>query len=316
MKTVKVTDLSRKLKGFFKGSVQTDRMLSGYTSIKIGGRVLLFLEPQNNIDLAQGLRLLDLRNMPFRVIGNGTNLLINDRHLEIVVIKLSSLFFKEITIQKDVLYASGGVSIAQLLNFSIKNGICGLEFLAGIPGTIGGALVMNAGVRNSLPKASRDDLYLSVSDLLTDIEVMDKQGEIFKLSKTEAGFAYRGSKLDGLIVLGAYFKIRKSTGGRVCEAIKTFLKRRKILELVHLASAGCVFKNPTGCALSAGELIDKAGLKGHSIGQAQVSQVHANFIINRGGATFSQVCELMDFVRVKVKRDFKVKLESEVKVWN
>ncbi|MCG2712370.1 MAG: FAD-binding protein [Candidatus Omnitrophica bacterium] len=367
MKVLKGIDISRQLKGFFKGSFQINKLLSGYTSIKIGGKAALFLEPENNIDLTQAVKFLNSIEIPFRVIGNGTNLLINDGRLDFAVIKLSRVFFKEISAKPDVLYVRAGVSLPRLLNFSIKNGICGLEFLAGIPGTAGGALVMNAGIRNpfqpaivveapypacfdkaedesksagfrsetpgfprgmqSIPgtksskflqnfKGSPGELHLSISDSLIEIEVMDAQGKIFKLNKDDAGFVYRGSKLKDVIVLGAYFKVKNKAAWQVAERIKIFLKKRQISQEMCVRSAGCIFKNPTGENISAGELIERAKLKGRSIGQAQVSDLHANFIVNRGNATFSQVCELMDLVQNKVKQDCGIKLETEVEIWN
>ncbi len=316
MKAIKALDIIREMESFFKGTVQINKSLCGYTSIKIGGIAALFLEPQSNIDLGLVIQLFKLNNIPFRVIGNGTNLLIDDGRLEIAVIKLSSLFFKEILLKENVLYLRGGVTLAQLLNFSIKNGISGFEFLAGIPGTVGGALVMNAGVRNSLWAARVEESFLCVSDTLIELEVMDGQGEILKLTKSDAGFVYRGSKLNDLIVLGASFKIKKSTIKNVAELVKTFLKKRKMFQPKCSHSAGCVFKNPPGGGISAGELIEKSELKGWRIGQAQVSEIHANFIINQGKATFSQVCELMDFVQSKVNQNFGVKLKPEIEIWN
>ena len=316
MKALKEIDISRQLKAFFKGSFQVNKPLCGYTSIKIGGMAAVFLEPENNIDLALAVKFLNSFEMPFRVIGNGTNLLINNGRLEIAVIKLSGLFFKEISVKEDVLYMRGGVSLPHLLNFSIKNGISGFEFLAGIPGTSGGALIMNAGIRNPFQPAITAAPYLSISDSLIELEIMDARGKIFRLNKNDAGFVYRGSKLKGIIVVGAYFKVKNKAKGQVAERIKSFLEKRRISQEMRVRGVGCVFKNPMGENISAGALIERSKLKGYGIGQARVSDIHANFIVNRGNATFSQVRELMDLVREKVKQDSGIKLETEVEIWN
>ncbi len=316
MKALKEIDITRQLKKFLKGRFQINKPLCSYTSIKIGGRAALFIEPQDNIDLARAVRFLNSLSVPFRVIGNGTNLLINDGRLDFAVIKLSSLFFEEISFKKDMLYMRGGVSLPRLLDFSVKNGISGFEFLAGIPGTAGGALVMNAGVRNPFASAASDTYYLSISDSLIELEVMDAQANIFKLNKNDAGFVYRGSKLKDIIILGAYFKVKNKAAVQVAERIKSFLEKRRISQEMCVRSAGCVFKNPKGADISAGALIERAKLKGCSIGQAQVSDIHANFIVNRGTATFSQVCELIDLVREKVKQNSGIRLEPEVEIWN
>ncbi len=318
MKVLKRIDIARKLKEFFKGSFEANKLLCGYTSIKIGGRASIFLEPENNLDLARAVEFLNSLALPFRVIGNGTNLLIDEGLLDFAVIKLSSLFFKTISVQKDVLFVRGGVSLPYLLNFSIKKGISGFEFLAGIPGTAGGALVMNAGIRN--PECSQKGIenasYLSISDSLIKIEVMDHKANIFELNKNDAGFVYRGSKLKGLIILGAYFKVKTKPPELVAEHIKSFLEKRRICQEIGVHSAGCVFKNPIGKDVSAGALIERAKLKGYSMGQAQVSDIHANFILNKGNATFSQVRQLMDRIEEKVWQDSGIKLEPEVEIWN
>jgi len=157
---------------------------------------------------------------------------------------------------------------------------------------------------------------LSISDLLIEIEVMNAQGEIFKLNKNDCGFAYRESKLKELIVLGAYFKIKNRTSEQIGKRMKNFLEKRRVLQEMCECSAGCVFKNPKGENISAGELIESAKLKGQRIGQAQVSDIHANFIVNLGDATFSQVRELMNIVQEKVTRDSGINLEPEVEIWD
>ena len=316
MKTVKEIDISRQLKAFFKGSIEINKPLCDCTSIKIGGAAALFLEPESDIDLARAVKFFSSAEIPFRVIGNGTNLLIDDQRLEMAVIKLSSLFFREISVAEDALYMRGGVNLAHLLNFSIKNGVCGFEFLAGIPGSAGGALIMNAGIRNPFQSSIADGPYLSISDSLIKIEVMDAQGKIFELNKNDCGFVYRGSKLKELIILGAYFKIKNKSSKQISDRIKIILRKRRVLQEMCVRSAGCVFKNPTDENISAGELIENAKLKGRRIGKAQVSGMHANFIVNLGNATFSEVRKLMNIVQEKVKQDSGITLEPEVEIWD
>ena len=317
MNNLKDIDVREQLKDFFNGGIGINESLSLHTSIKIGGKSYLFLTPQDNDDLIRVLEFLSSMKIEIRIIGKGTNLLIDSADLPFAVIRLSEQFFRRITISKDMLYARGGISLAGLLNFCIKNRIGGFEFLSGIPGTLAGALVMNAGVRNLRRDCVDEDVadYLNISDRLIRMDVMDSTGAIFTLNKADAGFVYRGSNLKDLIIWGAYFKIKSYSSEMIINNIRAFMKRRKMTQDIYAHSAGCVFKNPQGKNISAGALIDKAGLKGCRVGNAQVSEMHANFIVNKGSATFGNVRELMSKISEKVEQDFSVKLEPEIEIW-
>jgi UDP-N-acetylmuramate dehydrogenase len=212
------------------------------------------------------------------------------------------MFFKKINFCGDRVEASSAAPLSRLISLTRAKGLSGLEFLAGIPGTLGGALMMNAGAWGRC-----------VGDLVEDVKVMDHRGRIKLLDKKDIKFKYRCAGLDGFIILGAGLRLEKNDKGQIGARIKEHLLQRKRAQDLSHPSAGCVFKNPKG--KPAGMLIDKCGLKGKEIGGAGISTKHANFILNLGDASARDVLALMSLARKEVYKKFKVRLKPEIKIW-
>jgi UDP-N-acetylmuramate dehydrogenase len=216
---------------------------------------------------------------------------------------LSSPFFQQIFFMRNIVSAGSGLLLSRLVSQACLRGLSGIEFLAGIPGTLGGALVMNAGAWGG-----------NIGELVQDIRVMDYKGRFKVLSQKDAEFSYRESALGKYIILAARLKLRCARRAAVRKRIEENLSRRRQTQDTSLPSAGCIFKNPAG--ESAGKLIELCGLKGKAVGGARVSLKHANFILNSAGAKATDVLNLMGLIRREVKNKFKVNLEPEIKIWN
>lgn len=277
-------------------------MLRNYTTFKIGGPAEFFIQPKNINALRQLLRFVKRYHLPLRVIGAGSNILSSDKGFKGVVLKLNSAGFKSIIFKHTNFSAGSAVTLNQVLNIAQRKGLSGLEFLAGIPGTVGGALIMNAGAQGE-----------SIGDFVEEARVMDYNGKIKTLNKRDIKFGYRTSNLAKYIILSASFNLLKKDKEEIKERITRYLNYRKATQDLSKPSAGCIFKNPNG--MSAGKLIDLCALKGKSIGGATISLRHANFILNQGGAYASDVLELMRLIRKKVKAKFNIALEPEIKIW-
>jgi UDP-N-acetylmuramate dehydrogenase len=285
-----------------KGKIRLSEPLKNHTSFKIGGRAKFFVEPKDTADLKLLLNLVKKHKVPVFVIGAGSNILISDRGVNGLVTRLNSPFFKKVSLKNNCLEAGSGTELSRLLLFAYQHGLSGLEFLAGIPGTLGGALAMNAGIPEE-----------NIADAVEKVTVMDYNGRIKILNKKNIKFSYRQSSLAKYIILSTQIKLRKKKKKEIREKIKQYLDFRKPRQDYSFPSAGCVFKNAG--SYSAGRLIDLCGLKGRRIGNAQISLKHANFILNLGGARASDVSQLMHLIRKKVKDKFNIILEPEIKIW-
>ncbi len=285
-----------------KGKVSLEEPLRKYTTFKIGGRAKFFIEPYNYEDLRLLLSLVKKYSIPLRVIGAGSNILIRDQGINGAVLRLSSPCFRKTSFHKNSVTVRAGKFLKELVLSIQKRGLSNTEFLIGIPGTVGGALAMNAGVKGK-----------NIGDLVEDVTVMDYFGRIKTLKKENINFGYRKSSLSKFIILSAKLKLVKRNKRDIEEKIKRYLDYRRSSQDYSFASLGCVFKNPSGD--SAGRLIDLCGLKGRRIGNACVSKKHANFILNLKKAKASDVLRLMRLVRKKVKDRFKINLEPEIKIW-
>jgi UDP-N-acetylmuramate dehydrogenase len=282
--------------------VRFNEPLKEHTSLKIGGRIEYFIEPADSQVLKELLLRLKIAGLEVRVLGAGSNILAGDGLLKAAAIRLSSPAFKGIMRDGSVLYAGSGLPLSQMLSFSVKQGLSGLEFLSGIPGTLGGALVMNAGIPGR-----------EIGDLVENIAAMDYNGRIKILSGRQIKFAYRSSNLSRQIVLGAAFRLQPGNRRQIEAQVKRYFRRRRLSQDYRRPSAGCIFRNPPG--FSAGKLIELCGLKGKTIGAAGVSWRHANFILNLGGARAAEVMELMRLIKQEVRRRFGINLQLEVKIW-
>ncbi len=285
-----------------KGKIILGEPLADHTTFRIGGPAEYFIEPEDADDLNRLVNLTKKHKSPFLVIGRGSNLLVSDKGVTGLVVRLNSPYFRKISFRDDVCIAGAGCTLSEVIKNSARRGLSGIEFLSGVPGTVGGALVMNAGITQK-----------SIADYVEEVTVMDYNGDIKALNKQEIKFGYRQSGLSKYIVLSGRFKFTGSKKQEIELAIEDYLDGRKQKQELHLPSAGCVFKNPAESY--AGRLIDLCGLKGKRVGDAGISVKHANFIVNLGKARASDVLSLMGLISEEVKNKFNVILEPEIKIW-
>jgi UDP-N-acetylmuramate dehydrogenase len=235
-------------------------------------------------------------------LGGGSNILVRDEGVAGLVVRLSAAPFNEITVGKQTVSAGGGAKLGHAISTSVREGLAGLETLVGIPGTIGGALHGNAGSRGG-----------DIGQWTCRATVMTRAGEILERTRDELVFAYRESSLDELVILSAQFQLEQDDPEELTKRMqKQWIVKKASQPLGH-QSAGCIFKNPRG--MSAGMLIEQAGLKNTRIGQAEVSDRHANFIIAEPGAGSHDVLKLIDLVRDRVIDRLGIELETEIEIW-
>ena len=287
-----------------KGRIRLAEPLKNHTTFKIGGPAKFFIEPQDPNDLRLLLSLVKRYNLSLLVIGRGSNLLISDKGINGVVLRLNAPWFNKLSYKDNYLEAGSGALLSRVVLFAKGHGLSGAEFLVGIPGTVGGALAMNAGI-------AQDNR--SIAELVESVTVMDYRGNRKILNKKDIRFGYRTSSLSKYIILSALIKLNRKNKEQINDKIKAYLKYRKLTQDLSKPSAGCIFRNPTGN--SAGRLIDLCGLKGKRIGDAGVSLKHANFILNLGKGSARDVCKLMDLIRKKVNNKFNINLTPEIKIW-
>jgi len=290
---------------YLKGKIRRREPLSRYTTFKIGGPAEFFIEPADIEDLRVLIALAKKNKLPFRVMGRGSNILANDNGLKGLILRLGSPFFKKINIQDNIVEAGSGVMLQRLILEAVRHNLSGLESLTGIPGTVGGALVMNAG-------QGRDGF--SIGSLLDSMRIMDYNGRVRILERKDITFKYRSLGLSRYIILSARLKLKRRDGLIIQKKINRYLRYRLQRQDLSCPSAGCVFKNPD--KVPAGRLIDLCGLKGRSIGGASISRKHANFILNSKAARAKDVLQLMRLAKRAVKGRFGILLEPEIKIWS
>lgn len=296
--------LQRDVKGLIKGKVRFNEPLSEHTSFGIGGPAEVWAEPEDLEDLAKLVRYSSTNDVRIFIIGGGNNLLVRDEGIPGITISLTSKNFKRIESGGPTgLRADSGVRIQRLVEVAGDKGLGGLEFMVGIPGTVGGAVMMNAGCFDR-----------SFGDLVRKIGVMDKNGKVVSLGREEINFGYRSSDLEGFIVLDIFLELKPKASLQIDKAMKRYLQMKRHRGELDLPSAGSIFKNPAGTQLLSGRLIELSGFKGRSCGRAQVWPKHCNFIVNLGGATAKDVVTLIDQIQSKVRSDHGINLELEVKV--
>lgn len=291
-----------------KHGVRRGISLKRLTSFRIGGRAEYWYEPENVQELS--LFLKKLRSQyPLFVIGAGSNLLVKEGIIRKIFISLRKTDFLNIAEDDGLIRVGAGLRLNSMVSYLARKDLGGYEFLAGIPGTVGGALAMNAGARNDY----RDHLSRrEMKDIVSYVEVLDKKGDLKRLSKKRLRFSYRDSSLTPYIIVSAGLKFYKAPRSEVMKRIKNNINERSRAQDWRYPSAGSFFKNPDNKA--AGELIDRCGLKGRRVGGAEVSDKHANFIINKSGAKSADVLKLMEIIRRRVYNRFKIKLEPEVQI--
>jgi UDP-N-acetylmuramate dehydrogenase len=271
-----------------------------YSNFKIGGKIIALIEVYKLSQIMDVLRILHKYNKKYFVVGNLTNVLVHDGRLNMFFIKLKGDFEKILYNKSNFIFAGAGVSNEKLLEFMVNNSLGGLEFLSGIPGTIGGAIYMNAGAYGKF-----------IGDFIEKILIIDKDGK-FKIIDNKNIFSYRTSifQKEKSVILGATIKVFLSDKKKISKEIKEIISIRHAKHPWNAACAGSFFKNIKN--FPAGMLIEDAGLKNFSVGDAAVSGKHGNFIINKGKAKFNDVIRLARIIKNKVYKKFKIKLQEEV----
>ena len=300
--TAQYTRLQRKIRSAvagLRGVVRFNAPLSEYTSFRIGGPADVLVEPSDVEDVVRLVKQTHEQKLPLFVLG-GTNLLVRDKGIRGVVVSLAKLrAIKEES--GSVLYAEGGVGMPTLIGHAIRRSLAGLEWAAGIPGTVAGCVVMNAGTRLG-----------EMKDSVKAVRVVRTSGEVLDCPAESISFEYRRASLPVGIVVGVWLQLRPGVRADIEKVVKDYLRYRRETQPLTLPSAGCVFKNPAND--SAGRVVEAAGLKGISVGDAYVSTKHANFIVNQGRASATDVLALIKKIRAQVARKTGVKLELELKL--
>ncbi len=297
------SSIKKKLKHDLRGRVLFGEPLKRHTTFKIGGPAEIWIEPRDLTDLERALELCRRHKIKVCFLGNGSNILASDEGTRGAVIKLSAPFFKRIEFCRNRATAASGAPLSKLIKECTNKKLGGMEFLAGIPGTVGGATAMNAGIKKK-----------SISDVLDTVKVIDQSGRLKEFTRDEIDFGYRGSSLLKMCVVAVTFNLKRAESQALKKRYKKYLNKKKLIQEYTFPNAGCIFKNPEGSGKSAGQLLDAAGLKGQGIGGARFSDIHANFIINTGRACAADVTGLMKIAKAKVKKRFNVCLEPEVKI--
>jgi UDP-N-acetylmuramate dehydrogenase len=295
-----MNESARELQSRLRGLVKTHEPLARHTSLRIGGPADYFVIPASVDDILETLDFVRDRGLPWIVLGNGTNVLFPDEGYRGVIIKLGPSLGR-IEISGDRVRAQAGASLAALISQVRAQGGRDFDFLVGIPGSVGGALVMNAGIPEG-----------TISDVVTRVGALTFDGKFITLKAEECRFGYRASRFqeERLIVIEGEFALGR---GKAWDG-EELLRRRKERQPLGVPSPGCVFRNPVGVNATAGQLLDWAGLKGLRVGGARISPKHANFIVNEGGATSRDVLQLIDIARSVVLKYWGVELKLELAV--
>ncbi|HLA47799.1 MAG: UDP-N-acetylenolpyruvoylglucosamine reductase [Nitrospinae bacterium RIFCSPLOWO2_12_39_16] len=310
---------TERLKIIFKdvrGEKKFNELMRNYTSFRIGGDADLLIFPENIDDLKNVLCICHDKKIPLFILGFGTNLLIKDGGIRGVVVSLNEGFnyisdlgflisdfkFQIQNPKFKIIRAGAGAGLQVLVNFALKNELAGMEFAVGIPGSVGGAVIMNAGIRDG-----------EMKDIVKSVKIMTDDGETKVLKNEDIGFSYRNSDFpEGSVVLETDIVLKNGNSRDIKKMMKLLIADRKSKQPLSSYCAGSVFKNPPNDF--AGRLIELAGLKAFSIGDAAVSEVHSNFIVNRGKAAASDVLRLIEIIKERVFTKTGISLEEEIKI--
>ena len=279
-----------------------DVSLQKYTSFRTGGPAEIFVEPLGVLELKRVLQFCKDEQKKVFIFGKGTNLLVGDNGVDGVVIHLGGINFKNVERDGRYVVAGAGVDLPKLIRTVALSGFGGLEALAGIPGTVGGAVMMNAGGK-----------YGDISDTIRSLTTMAFDGTIIKYTREDVGFEYRGCNLSEQIVIEVEFELNESKIEVVLEKMDEIYNEKQESQPLGTFNAGSIFKNTS--QYKAAELIDKANLKGLKVGGAVVSEKHANFIVNTGSATSTDILELIKIIKEAIKKKYDVSLEEEIHIW-
>ena len=284
-----------------KDNVRINEPMKNHTTFKIGGPAQYYVTPESVTQIQEVVSLCKDKNIPLHVIGNGSNILVGDDGVDGVVLALFNTF-SDYEIKDNVITAQAGMSLIKLAVIALREGLTGLEFASGIPGSVGGAVYMNAGAYDGQMK-----------DVVTSVTVLDEAGNIRILGRDELDMGYRRSAVakHNMIVLQVIIELKAGDKEQIKDRMNQLSELRKQKQPLEYPSAGSTFKRPEG--YFAGKLIADAGLKGYSIGGAAVSEKHAGFVVNMGGATAKDVVELTDYIKKRIIEQFGVTLELEIK---
>ena len=286
--------------GEIRGEVRFKEPLSFHTSLRVGGPADIFVVPQDVEDIRLALSFAEREQLPVEVIGGGNNLLVSDHGFRGVVLKLDGCLGRA-EFHGEEAVAGAGVSLSALIREAAAINLGGLECLVGIPATIGGAVAMNAGTPDG-----------GMGDFVSAVYFLHPDGTLGEFKPGAGSFSYRVFQAPpGAVLIGARLQLHRRPHVEIQKEIKQRLKRKKATQPLALASAGCVWKNPAGDV--AGRLVEKVGLKGKRLNGAEISAKHANFIVNRGGATAADIKALMDTTRERVRNQFGIALEAEIR---
>lgn len=285
-----------------KGNIHVNEPMKNHTTFKVGGPADILVEPCNESELADIIKYLKKQKEKYMMIGNGSNLIVKDSGIRGIVIKLFDKF-KYFSVQGNIIKVGSGTLMSALSKYALDNNLTGLEFASGIPGTVGGGVTMNAGAYG-----------YDISTVFKSCKVLNNKGEIINLSKDAMNFGYRKTEVQNknYTVIEAEFELKDGNHSEIEALMLDLNKRRRDKQPLEYPSAGSIFKRPEG--YFAGKLIQDSGLCGYQIGGAAVSTKHAGFIINVGGATGTDIIELIKHIQNTVNHQFGVMLETEVKI--
>ena len=285
-----------------ENSIFENENMASHTTFKCGGNASLYIAPNSTDELVKVLEVLRNENYPYMVIGNGSNLLVKDSGYYGAIVEVDKKI-SEIDVRGEEIIVEAGAKLSKVATIAMENDLAGFEFAHGIPGNMGGAVVMNAGAYGG-----------EMKDVLKWVKVVDQNGEIKTLENEELELGYRTSRVmkEKMIVLEACIKLELGVMGDIAEVMALLMSKRKASQPLEYPSAGSTFKRPEG--YFAGKLVQDAGMKGYRVGDAMVSDKHSGFVINCGNATATEVIQVIKDVQAKVKEDFGVDLEPEVRI--
>ena len=282
--------------------VTQNEPMSAHTWMRLGGPVEYFVRPESFDDLNEIVTRCRDNSVPMHVLGEGANLLVNDAGVSGAVIHLGQGAFSDVATEGTCIRAAAGADMSKIVLACVRKGLSGLECLTGVPGSVGGCVRMNAG-----------GAFGDIGNVIEVVHVMNEDGQVFARHRNDLAFGYRSTNIHASFILGAEFELMEDDPQRILSLVKQIWIHKKNTQPLGAGTAGCIFKNPRG--LSAGALIDRAGLKGRRVGGAVVSEKHANFILAEDGATADDVRALIDTVRETVHQAHEVYLELEIEIW-
>ncbi|MCX6122293.1 MAG: UDP-N-acetylmuramate dehydrogenase [Ignavibacteriales bacterium] len=292
---ISLTDIQK----FLRGNIAVDVPMTKYTWMKVGGPADFYIEPADKNDLISIVEYFRVNHYSWIMLGRGSNVLISDEGVRGAVLNIENSL-SGIRMENSLVFAEAGVRLTRFVDFCIQNELAGVEMLAGIPGTIGGAVVMNAGAHGG-----------EIADHLVEVEVI-RDGIVQRIQKDEESFTYRHSRFADDVVLGATFKLKDGDKEKLSALRREFILKRNETQPLEYPNLGSMFKNPPNTF--AAKLIEQAGLKGKRVGNAQISEKHANFIVNLGNAKAADIVRLIDLVKRTVYQNSGLMLELEVKM--